>query len=100
MTAGLSPDRHELASRLARLRPCWNRPEAFFEARRDLAAESCAAWPTRGRWRPQDARQARRQENAGSRPWRAPTRRESPVCGVGWPRLHDRDHGNGEPLTS
>jgi hypothetical protein len=39
MIASPSPDLHELASRLARLRPCWQRPEAFFEARSDLAAE-------------------------------------------------------------
>ncbi len=39
MSASAPPDLHDLARRLARLRPCWNRPEAFFEARSDLAAE-------------------------------------------------------------
>jgi hypothetical protein len=31
------PDLHELAKRVAQLRPCWTRPEMFFEARSELA---------------------------------------------------------------
>jgi hypothetical protein len=30
-------DLHELVRRLQRLRPCWQRPEAFFEERAELA---------------------------------------------------------------
>jgi hypothetical protein len=30
------PDLDELARRVAQLRPCWTRPETFFEARSDI----------------------------------------------------------------
>jgi hypothetical protein len=30
------PDLHEIVRRVARLRPCWQQPEWFFEARSDL----------------------------------------------------------------
>jgi hypothetical protein len=31
------PDLHELARRVAQLRPCWQRPEIFFEQRSGIA---------------------------------------------------------------
>jgi hypothetical protein len=38
-TASAAEALEALAGRVARLRPCWQQPAAFFEARSDLAAE-------------------------------------------------------------
>jgi hypothetical protein len=60
------PSLNELIRWLERLRPCWQRPEAFFEARSELVHD--LRWRSRAAARrsPQAVRQARRSGSDGS----------------------------------
>jgi hypothetical protein len=43
-----APDLYEITRRVAQLRPCWTRPEAFFEARSDVVHDRGSRGPMTG----------------------------------------------------